>query len=117
MNEIQAALKTYVIWSWLAKFPHRRKSDYPLFYELMYERYDSWCPLCHMFNDEDNCVATGCVLNVAGNNCFLNRSWFNVWDDVRSSLTAKQTVAGNIAAACWSREGQNSFAACCYLLP
>ena len=115
MNEKLDALKVYVLWSWLERHPDCYKSDYPLFFELGFNKALHRCPWCDIWwnkecTDEDD----GCPLYQVGECCTERDSLFNRWfeitgvnfflstDEEAEEKAESVRTAGDIARIAWA---------------
>jgi hypothetical protein len=90
-----AALKTYILWSWLEKNNHQAKCRYPLFHELKYSRMNNICPWCDIIYSKIY-ECTFCPLNDVYNRCMDDGSFYDKWFYESSAV-----AAGDIAAVAW----------------
>ena len=95
-----AALKVYVLWSWLERNPGRKKEEYPLFYELQLNKNLNRCPWCANYWDKSK-YCSKCPLTRAGKSCRLYRSPYVMWSNYTyysyGSTQAASKAAGDIA--------------------
>ncbi len=104
MNEKTAVLKTYIMWSWLAKNPKCEKEDYYLYKELNYSSLHQACPLCEWSKDNnrhDNAQCFRCILYEARQMCDIEHSWYRIY--IHGSIKEASIAAGNIATLAWKR--------------
>jgi len=110
MTEKQAALMTYIMWSWLERNPGKKKSQYHLFYELGFYKFISKCPWCDYYDGCDPCPLAMnnemCINYIDGKPA---RSFYDTWvsytyDDSQKCDYMKkraQIAAGEIARVAW----------------
>ena len=97
-----AALKTYNIWSWLSTHPGKEKKDYPLYYELGFDKLIDACPWCDISFSCKNCP-----LDKEGYRCFTGQiSLYRIWVDYKFfdknyNKKEKCEAAGEIANVAW----------------
>ncbi len=112
----RAALRSFVMWSWLSRqgrlsrkeWPFSIKIMYPLFLELGYHKDSYYCPWCSLFAETCNLVGKRkkrmqhCPLSDhfnKGSCCYPNSLYgqFVLADSTKES----QRVAGDIANIAW----------------
>jgi len=113
MTEKQAALLTYVMWSWLEANPGKRKKDHPFFYELGFSSFFDYCPLCELFRFDDECGdCHNCPLLLRDMECVYSHNYnhdspFYKWNYYSNNLVnykvSKEAsiAAGEIASVAW----------------
>jgi hypothetical protein len=78
MTQKEAKELSLELWTYLAAHPECRKKNHVP--ERLYSKIEMiWaqCPLCEIFNDDDDCE--GCPLKIAGCKCDLEGSPWNEW--------------------------------------
>ena len=98
----RAALRVYVMWSWLEQHPEARKENYPLFFELRFYRDYAACPWCTLWlRTACELDDTICPLNAIGEACPRDDSIYAIWQDT-TSMTLRSRMAGEIAKIAWA---------------
>ena len=104
-----AALKVYVLWSWLEQHPDKTKKQHPLYAEIGLATLLCGCPWCDIYLKWGGChLLNGdkCPLDLAGMNCKEPWAPFNKWYArlyrySSEELRVKREAAGEIARVAW----------------
>ena len=77
----QAALLSYIMWSWLERNPGKTKYDSPLYYNFGFNKFQSSCPWC-----EINPECKTCPIYKKDKKCIFDDSIYTKWCNATRQL-------------------------------